>query len=101
VSAEDLERAGLPADPEPISHRESADGAVYAGPQQWPDYERCLRAKPTRSEADAQFTWISQRRGFSESEIAAKLFELSERAQASGEKYVARTIRNVAAWSGD
>ena len=78
------------------------DPRQFAGPQKWPDYGKCLAVKRTRSEADAQFVWIALQRGFSDSEIAAKLAEVSEigRKGPRATRYIERTIREVKAWAG-
>jgi hypothetical protein len=63
--------------------------------KQWPDYEKCLRAKRSRSEADAQFAWISLMRGFTPDEIIVKLDEVSEKARESGIRYIKRTVKEA------
>jgi hypothetical protein len=98
ITPSELDDAGLLADPRPRRNRVDRS-PNRSQSRAWPDYEKCLRAKPTRSEADAQFAWIALRRGFSEAEIVAKLSEISEKAKESGEQYVMRTIVNVSAWN--
>jgi hypothetical protein len=56
-------------------------------------------AKPSRSEADAQWVYIALKRGFPEAAIAAELASLSEKAQGkNGPRYIERTIREVREW---
>ena len=109
VSLDELAGFGLlPA--LPVS--EIVTTATHFKGRRWPDYQRCLSDMAARhadkdsirSEADAQFVALSLDRGFSESEIAGKLLEISGKAQerGQGEGYVLRTIRKVhsdmAAW---
>src|SRR5262245_30851643 len=102
VTPIELEDAGLLADQKhhvmlliPTLDGPGDRGAVSL---QWPDYQKCLAAKPSRSEADAQFIWICLQRGFTPEAAAEKLAEVSGRAQQSGQQYIDRTVGNVAAW---
>jgi hypothetical protein len=67
-------------------------GPIVTGPQHWPDYDRALRGAPLkhkpdgttqrdRSMADYMFCRWAAQRGHSIDAIAAKLAEVSERAQ--------------------
>jgi hypothetical protein len=79
----------------------------FGGRHKWPDYDKCLRdahlrhpkKESVRSEADAQFVYISLKRGFSESEIAAMLPLVSVKAEKEGQRYIRRTIDIVARWT--
>jgi len=92
----ELDDAGLLADPDIREFDWKADGP----PGDWPDYIRCLEdvpkrerdGQPDRSRADAQFVFFSLRRRRSVEEITVKLFEVSDRARESGQKYIERTI---------
>ena len=98
VTVSELEASGLLpelSDQQQQQEQTSKDYSKRGYVKQWPDYEKCLRAKPSRSEADAQFTSISLKRGFTLDEIISKLDEVSERAQQSGRKYIERTVKNV------
>lgn len=93
----ELERANLLPDLPVASSREERPAVIFSGPQRWPDYDLCVASKPSRSEADASFVAISFQRGFTASEIAVKLAEVSERARGN-KRYIERTIRRVQAW---
>jgi hypothetical protein len=86
----------LPELPEVLPSAERP-AVTFSGPQRWPDYDLCLSSKPSRSEADASFVTLSFRRGFTASEIAVKLAEVSERARGN-RRYVERTVRRVEMW---
>jgi hypothetical protein len=94
---EGLRVAGLLAAPEAHDYK-SYRRAVRSSLKRWPDYERCLEKRPNRSEADAQFVWISLMRGFTEDEIAEKLLDVSDKANEGGKRYIDRTIREVVKW---
>ena len=103
VSLEELAGFGLlPELPAAAPSLPVCDPRQFAGPQKRPDYDKCLAVKRTRSEADAQFVWIALQRGFSDSEIAAMLAEVSEigRKGPRATRYIERTIRKVKAWVG-
>lgn len=95
VTVSELEASGLLPELPDQQQEQKQTSKDYSNWRIWPDYEKCLAAKPTRSEADAQFTWISLMRGFTPDEITIKLDEVSEKAQKSGIKYIKRTVREV------
>jgi hypothetical protein len=74
----------------------------------WPDYERCAAGAPPKrdgsgpdiSRADFFFAFLSSQRGHRIEEIAARLMELSTKAQENGEQYARLTAENAAAASG-
>jgi hypothetical protein len=109
VGLDDL--AGLDLLPELPADRPAVTPPVvrrFPGRQKWPDYGKCLIAaqqrwpdkESIRSEADAQFVYISLKRGFSGAEIAAMLVTVSEKAEKEGKRYIDRTIRRVRGWLG-
>ncbi len=79
------------------------------GERSWPDYERCVRDAPPSKDGQgpdrsmADFFWcvMAARRGHGVEEIAAKLLELSgkaqERARLHDEGYTLITAQNAAA----
>jgi hypothetical protein len=108
ITKDELERLGLvaPADqPRPAPRR--ASHSTAPSPRKWPSYERCLQGAPAaghgeadRSRADFTFCLTALDWGFSEDATAAKLIEVSERAQSRGraaESYARETVTNAAA----
>ena len=93
VTVSELEASGLLPELSDQQQQQEQTSKDYSNWRIWPDYEKCLAAKPTRSEADAQFTWISLKRGFTPDEIMIKLDEVSEKARESGIRYIKRTVR--------
>ena len=94
VTVSELKASGLlPELSDQQQQEQKQTSKDYSNWRIWPDYEKCLAAKPTRSEADAQFTWISLKRGFTPDEIMIKLDEVSEKARESGIRYIKRTVR--------
>jgi len=102
VAQPELEKAAavLPMRPRRVSERPSRQ-------RQWPDYQRCLLGAPPsksgngpdRSMADYFWCKMAAQRNWSVEEIAAKLIEVSERAQErvrlKDEGYVAITAQNA------
>lgn len=90
TSVEELENAGLLAEPEkPVEKQSMTKGFKRA----FPDYDRCLRDKKyDRSDADAAFLAICKDRGFSKAESIERLKEVSERAKESPASYLQRTV---------
>jgi hypothetical protein len=82
-----LEELGMMHDPAPaLRHPSRAFDQTRRG---WPDYSRVLRGAPVkldgtpdRSKADFMWAKWSIERGYSEAEVEAKLFEVSEKARA-------------------
>ena len=109
VSLRELGSFGLLPELPPMDFTE-LPAESFQGPQRWPSYEIALTTKKrvvidgivhwiprTRSDADASFVALSLDRGFSESQIVAKLMQLSGKAQekGQGERYIKRTIQKV------
>jgi hypothetical protein len=106
VTPAQLESLGLVAPPEPV--KKVPDSLLRVSRQRrspWPDYQRCVDGAPPNHGktgpdiSRADFTWcmtaISW--GRSEDETAAKLMELSIKAQENGERYAQTTAQNAAA----
>lgn len=87
VTVEELEGAGLLAalPPPMISHSKPRAGRT---PRTWPDYQRCVRealarkdGSPDLSIADKNYCVLALGRGWSESEVEARLCELRDKAR--------------------
>lgn len=93
TSAEELDEAGLLAEPEkPIEKQieHNTEGKGFKG--KFPDYDRCVRDSDNdRSDADASYLAICKARGFSRDESIEQLEEVSERAQERHSTYIQRT----------
>ncbi len=105
ATRDELEALGVVAPPEkaapaaiPVSRqRPSARG--------WPNYQRCVEnapparsgGRPDISRADFTFCLLAIDWGWSAEETAARLMELSGKAQENGEAYALRTARNASA----
>lgn len=104
VKRSDLEALGVVAPPEisppprRVSHRQS-------GRKAWPSYERCIQnAPPARgsdrpdiSRADFTFCLLAIDWGWGIEDTAARLMQVSSKAQENGEAYALRTAENAAA----
>jgi hypothetical protein len=84
----ELEAAGLLAPVSPPPQPKEPRPPATRAPQTWPDYQRCLNearrkgnGEPDRSEADKNWCILAGGRGWSESEIEAKLCEVSDKAK--------------------
>jgi hypothetical protein len=71
-------------------------------PTRWPDYARCLREHPHKerpgadvSDADASFAFLAVSMGWPESDIEAKLLELSDHAKRKGSRGRAKYVRGT------
>ena len=104
VTAAELDQLGL------VAPRESAPtrpGRIHksGGPRAWPDYDRCLRGAPLRSDcrgpdvsrADFTFALIALDWGWPPDVVAARIMGASPKAKENGETYGARTVENAAA----
>lgn len=107
----ELEAAGLlapvPPQPAPQATRPKATRA----PRSWPDYEQCLKdaplstsgarkGLPSRSDADNDFCWKALDRGWSASEVTAKLREVSDKAKKRKPEYAQKTVAKLCARHG-
>jgi hypothetical protein len=108
-----LESLGLvaPEDPAPtvLPFNKSGNHKRLSGERSWPDYERCVRDAPPSKDGQgpdrsmADFFWcvMAARRGHGFQEIAAKLLEVSakaqERARLHDEGYALITAQNAVA----
>ena len=104
MTAEQLQKMGLLAEPEPVTARplRVSDSAQGRG---WPDYERCVQGAPMNhakdardiSRADFFFAMLAAQQGRGIEEIAARLMELSSKAKENGEQYARVTAENATA----
>ena len=100
TSAAELEALGI-GRPAGSVHRHPRSAAAR---QAWPSYQRCVDgAKPRRDGngsdiSRADFTWcmIAADWGWTVEEVAARLMELSRKAQENGQAYAVRTAQNAA-----
>jgi|SRR5579884_1749343 len=104
VTRSDLEALGVAAPPEisppprRASHRQS-------GRKAWPSYERCVQSappargsdRPDISRADFTFCLLAIDWGWGIEDTAARLMQVSSKAQENGEAYALRTAQNAAA----
>jgi hypothetical protein len=106
VAAEQLERLGLVAPPEPAKEPLPPLRASRRGrPEKWPSYERCLDGAPPASHhkgpdrSMADFVWCMTAIdwGFEVEAAAQKLLEESSRAREKGRDYALLTARNACA----
>jgi hypothetical protein len=104
VTAAQLETLGLVAPPEPPKPAPALRVSRGARSAAWPDYARCIADAPPNHSKEgpdisrADFTWciMAARRHFSEEAIAAKLLELSRKAQEDGNgRYASLTARKA------
>jgi hypothetical protein len=100
-----LEAMGIVATPEPIHVAAAMPFRVSSAGRSWPDYQRCVLGapmkhgenKPDISRADFFFAMLSAQRGYSIEEIAARLIEVSIKAQENGPQYARLTAENATA----
>lgn len=100
-----LEGLGLVAAPEPVAM--ATPFRVSANSSSWPDYQRCVLGAPMKHGEDkpdisrADFFWamLAAQRNHSVEEIAARLMELSSKAQENGHRYAHLTAENAVAAS--
>ncbi|SRR6266571_5060095 len=100
VTSQQLEALGLVA----------AEDAARAAPLRvsraranWPDYQRCLQGAPLNhgqtgpdiSRADFFWSMMAAQRGWDTESIAARLMEVSSKAQENGEEYARITAQNA------
>jgi DNA invertase Pin-like site-specific DNA recombinase len=97
-----LEALGLAAAPEPITERPVRVSSIGGS---WPDYQRCVLGAPMKhgeqtpdiSRADFFYAMLCAQRGHSAEEIAARLMELSSKAEENGDRYAKLTADNAVA----
>jgi len=100
-----LEAMGIVAAPEPIHSAVATPFRVSSVARSWPDYQRCVLGAPMKHGEDkpdisrADFFWamMSAQRGPSIEEIAARLMEVSSKAQENGPRYAQLTAENAMA----
>jgi hypothetical protein len=113
MTPEQLEALGLLAPPEPapavLPFKTSRTPTRSGGERTWPDYQRCVAgappakegAGPDRSLADFVWCMMAAQRGWCIEDTAAKLLEVSakaqERARLRDEGYALITAQNAAA----
>lgn len=108
MTPEQLEQLGLLAAREPERPAPPLRVSLSAGVRSWPDYERCVQGAPMNhgqtgrdvSRADFFFAMLAAQRGHGIEEIAAKLMDLSSKAQENGEQYARLTAENASAATG-
>lgn len=96
-----LEQLGLLAAPEPVK----APPLRVSSFRNWPDYRRWVENAPLNhaqtapdiSRADYFWCLMASQRGHGIEEIAAKLMEVSTKAQENGEQYARLTAENATA----
>ena len=104
ATADELERLGLVAAPEPVAQPLRIHAPRICGNRSWPSYTRCLDGAPLNSEetgpdvsrADFVFCMTAITWGWSIGDTAERLMEESAKAQANGKNYAALTARNAA-----
>jgi hypothetical protein len=104
ATANELERLGLVAAPEPVAQPLRVHAPRISGKRSWPSYTRCLEGAPLNSEetgpdvsrADFVFCMTAITWGWSVDDTAERLMEESTKAQANGKNYAALTARNAA-----
>jgi hypothetical protein len=99
VTVIELERAGLlaPLEPSPLSVRRAP--VRHIAPERWPNYMMKYKANGDvdRSRSDWNFALSALRRGFTESEVEARMLELSAKARVRRRSsYVRRTVERAA-----
>lgn len=102
MTAERLHLMGLLAEPEPVKLPVRVS---HSHGRSWPDYLRCVAGAPPNNAKDgpdisrADFVWclMALRRNHTVEDTAARLFQLSSKAQENGESYALRTAQNAAA----
>jgi len=111
VTPAQLEALGLVAPPEQtrqpsvLSLRVSRRHEAAIRARRWPDYQRCLEHAPPNhgktgpdvSRADFAWCMTALDWGWSSEETAARLMDLSAKAQENGERYAIVTAQNAAA----
>jgi RepB DNA-primase from phage plasmid len=112
TTPEALESLGLvaPEDPAPtvVRFKTSSNHSRLGTERSWPDYELCVKGAPVareggpdRSKADFVWCLMAAQRGHSVEDIAARLLEVSEKAQENArrhdEGYALVTAENAAA----
>ncbi len=97
TSAEELDEAGLLAEPEkPIEQHVKQQSETIGFRGSFPDYDRCLKDNEyDRSDADASFLKICKARGFLRDESIDALLDVSKKAQESHPTYLERTANYV------
>ncbi len=103
VSAEQLESLGLVAR-EPAA-RAAPLRVSSRRSRNWPDYQRCLEGAPLNhsqtgpdiSRADFFWSMMAAQRGWDIESIAARLLEVSTKAQENGDDYARNTAENATA----
>jgi hypothetical protein len=103
ATAAELDQLGLVAAPEPPARATPSPARRYAGgsARRWPDYARCVKDAPLNGDKSgpdisrADFLWckIASQWGWSVEATAARLMELSRKAQENGERYATRTAQ--------
>jgi hypothetical protein len=104
ATADELDRLGLVAAPEPVAQPLRIHAPRISGNRSWPSYTRCLDGAPLNSEetgpdvsrADFVFCMTAITWGWSIDDTAERLMEESTKAQANGKNYAALTARNAA-----
>jgi hypothetical protein len=105
VTRAELESLGLVAPAKPAATRGARVSSSAPLPRGWPSYQRCLDnapltrdgSRPDISRADFTFCLLAIDWGWSVEDAAARLMEVSGKAQANGEGYALRTARSAAA----
>jgi hypothetical protein len=100
-----LESMGIVAAPEPVHAAAATPFRVSSVGRSLPDYQRCVLGAPMKdgenrpdiSRADFFFAMLCSQRGFGTEEIAARLMELSTKAQENGPHYAQLTAENAVA----
>jgi hypothetical protein len=104
MTPEQLQGMGMIGLPEPAKAYIPLRVSPRSGAS-WPDYERCAQGAPPNrdktgpdiSKADYFWCLMAAQRGCAVEEIAAKLMELSDKAQENGESYARITAENATA----
>jgi hypothetical protein len=99
----ELENAGLVA-AEPPKQARTLVSPTHVGRRKWPSYERCVQhappvhqgERPDISKADFVWAMTALDWGWSIKETAARLLEISSKAQENGEGYALTTTQNAA-----
>jgi hypothetical protein len=105
ATRDELEALGVVASPEKAAPAAIPVSRQHPSARGWPSYQRCVEnAPPARSgdrpdisRADFTFCLLAIDWGWSVEEAAARLMEISGKAQENGEAYALRTARNAAA----
>jgi hypothetical protein len=104
VTKDRMETLGLVAPPEVFRTGSLRASPTRPGVRKWPSYERCIQGAPLNHEGTgpdrsrADFTWskTALEWGWSIEDIAAKLREVSAKAQQRDERYALTTVQQAA-----